>query len=122
MATELSSRLGGNSIPTVITEEPPPSTWFSGGVGRVGPYLGEPKEVLHEGAAVGVVHLHDGDLVLGRHQQTVLLVEHRGQVHAPADDRKLNAGPRPKPHLLHAYFLTPVAASFIPVTIIQVLY
>lgn len=31
-------------------------------------YLGEPEEVLHEGAAVGIVHLHDGDLVLRCHQ------------------------------------------------------
>lgn len=31
-------------------------------------YLCEPQEVLHERAAVRVVHLHDGDLLLGRHQ------------------------------------------------------
>lgn len=31
-------------------------------------YLGEPEEVLHEGAAVGVVHLHDGNLLLGGDQ------------------------------------------------------
>lgn len=31
-------------------------------------YLCEPQEVLHERAAVRVIHLHDGDLLLGRHQ------------------------------------------------------
>lgn len=31
-------------------------------------YLCEPQEVLHERAAVRVVDLHDGDLLLGRHQ------------------------------------------------------
>lgn len=31
-------------------------------------YLCEPQEVLHERAAVRVIDLHDGDLLLGRHQ------------------------------------------------------
>lgn len=50
-------------------------------------HLSEPQEVLHERAAVRVVHLHDGDLVLGRDQQTVLMVEDSSQVDAPADGK-----------------------------------
>ena len=46
-------------------------------------YLGEPEEILHEGAAVGIIHLHDGDLVLSRHQQTVFVIEHSSQVDPP---------------------------------------
>lgn len=39
---------------------------------------------MHETTAIRVVDLHDGDLVLGGHQQGVLTVENGRQVHAPA--------------------------------------
>lgn len=47
-------------------------------------YLGEPQKVLHEAAAIRVVYLYNGNLVLTGHQQDVLMVENGRQVHAPA--------------------------------------
>lgn len=47
-------------------------------------YLGEPEEILHEQARVGVINLHHRDLVLVGHQDVVILVEDGCQVEAPA--------------------------------------
>ena len=47
-------------------------------------HLGEPEKILHKQARVGVVNLHQGDLVFMGHQDVVILVEDGCQVEAPA--------------------------------------
>lgn len=51
-------------------------------------YLGKPQKVLHEGIAVGVLHLHDGYLILSSHQQTVLMIKHCRYVDPPRAQAK----------------------------------
>lgn len=45
-------------------------------------YLGEPEEVLHEGAGAGIFNFYDGNLVLWRYQHVVVSVEDGRQVEA----------------------------------------
>lgn len=51
-------------------------------------YLGEPQEVLHKGAGVGIFDLHDGNLVLRSHQHVVVSVEYGCQVETPGKDHR----------------------------------
>lgn len=46
--------------------------------------LGKPGEVVDDGGGAAI-DLHQRDLVLSRHQDVVLLVEHSGQVHTPGE-------------------------------------
>lgn len=52
-------------------------------------HLGEPGEVVDYGGGAAL-DLHQGDLILGCHQDVVLVVEHGGQVHTPEEMRGLN--------------------------------
>lgn len=43
-------------------------------------YLSKPEEVLHEGHREGILHLHDRNLILGRHQNVVVSVQYGGEI------------------------------------------
>lgn len=43
-------------------------------------YLGKPQEVLHERHREGILNLHYGYLILGRHQNVVVSVEYGGEI------------------------------------------